>query len=184
MLSDGAKFHKGNDELWCERPALGLSILHIAISRASWRGFFLSPWVEIRKESPTFRVGLLVRRYLLSDLSLDELSDLTPLPVVELAVGTCVSIIIEFGPMIIVTGSPPLSFALTRKEPGTTLTSVKPSCSNLDRICAGRFCVGCAFDVPAGLSELAEVSAARAGTARKDATVIDTSRRANMAFSH
>ncbi len=37
-----------------------------------------------------------------------------------------VNITRECGPMIMVTGSPSLSFAVTRKDSGTTLTSVKP----------------------------------------------------------
>ena len=53
---------------------------------------------------------------------------------------TCVTIIMESGPMIIVTGSPLLSLALTMNEPGITFTLVKPSSFNFARISCGRFC--------------------------------------------
>ena len=56
---------------------------------------------------------------------------------------TCVTVIMESGPMIIVIGSPLLSLALTMNEPGTTFTLVKPSSFNFARISCGRFCAVC-----------------------------------------
>jgi hypothetical protein len=49
-------------------------------------------------------------------------------PVVELLLlGSSVRIVMECGPMTIITGSPFLSLALTRYEPGTISTFVNPS---------------------------------------------------------
>jgi hypothetical protein len=56
-----------------------------------------------------------------------ELLLVLPLPVVDELTGTSVSTVIEVGVMRISTGRPFLSLALTTKELGTTLTSLKPA---------------------------------------------------------
>jgi hypothetical protein len=65
-------------------------------------------------------------------------------PVVELELlGSSVRIVMECGPMTIITGSPFLSLALTRNEPGTTCMFVNPSEDSFCWISRGTLCVFC-----------------------------------------
>jgi hypothetical protein len=70
---------------------------------------------------------------------------------------TCelVIIIMEFGPITMLTRSPSLSFALTMNEPGTTCTSLNPCCCSFCLIfCGSAWAVwfdGCVAVVPVAL---------------------------------
>src|SRR6185437_12997427 len=117
----------------------------------------------------------------------DEVSEFaTPPPVVAvLEFGTSVSIIIEFGPITIVTGSPFLSFALTRNDPGTILTFVKPSCWSFARISLGRFwvCEVLEFVLGACVDVLLVEFAAKAGAPSVQAIAAAMTQRANIGIS-
>jgi hypothetical protein len=68
---------------------------------------------------------------------------LAPLPVVEpegVPAFDTTNIVIECGPITMLTGSPFLSLALTMNEPGTILTSEKPCRCSFWLSSCGKFC--------------------------------------------